>query len=185
MSKKKRQITNLQFKITIGIFLFLIIALFYLGFIENRFMVKEDWVGQELLTKDHLSYDTEFCANKLTQLVHEFHFLDMDIKSEKAQLGTEELLKEQEKEVIQIEQRELNEVKEEFYDYVKLCDEFDNNPTFEICDVFLQEAKDDLDVAQKNADESTGIKHIKITIKSLRNANRIYKGLKVACSNLK
>jgi len=181
---KKRQITDLQFKAGLVIVVLLVFALFYFAFVQDRFTVKEDGVGQEPLIKDHLSYETEFCANRLTELAHEVHFLEKEIKSEKEILGEEELVQEQEQKVIQIEQRELQEVKTEFENYESMCDQFDVNPTTELCATFLQEAKDHLDVAQKNADKSTGVEHIGIVIKELRNAHRIYEGMEEVCANI-
>jgi len=48
----------------------------------------------------------------------------------------------------------------------------------------LQEAKKDLDVAQRSAEQSTGLEHIEVVIKDLRNANRIYKGLQEYCADV-
>jgi len=184
MSKKKRQITDLQFKVSLVIVVLLVFVVFYFAFVEDRFTVSEENLGEQPLIKDHLTYKTEFCANRLTELAHEVHFLEREIKSEKDILGDEALVKEQEQKVIQIEQRELQEVKAEFESYESKCDQFDENPTTEICATFLQEAKDHLNIAQKNADESTGLEHFEITIKELRNAHRIYEGMQEVCVNL-
>lgn len=37
----------------------LIVALFYFAVLQDRFMMHEDFVGEEPLIKDHLSYKTE------------------------------------------------------------------------------------------------------------------------------
>ena len=183
MSKKERRITDLQFKIGIAVIVLLIIGLFYFGFLEDRLIVKEGDPGEQLLVKDHLSYKTEFCANRLTELAHEVHFLEEKIETEREILGEEQILKEEEQTIIQIEQRELQEVKEEFEKYESMCNQFDENVTDEFCVIFLQEAKDHFELTQKNADESTGLKHVEITIKNLRNAHRIYKGMQEVCNN--
>ncbi|PIN87415.1 hypothetical protein COV12_04145 [Candidatus Woesearchaeota archaeon CG10_big_fil_rev_8_21_14_0_10_32_24] len=185
MLKKKRQITDFQFKLGLTILILLIIIIFYFVFVAERFTIKEDSIGQEPLLEKQISYNTEFCANRLTELAHEIHFLEKEIISEKEILGAEGLVKDQEQKVITIEQRELQEVKDEFEKYKSICDQFDENPTSEICVTFLQEAKDKLDIAQKNVDESTGLKHIEITLKELRNTKRIYEGMNNICDNLK
>ena len=181
MSKKKRQITDLQFKAGILVAILLIVGLFYFAFIQERFVVKQDNLEEALLVKDHLSYETEFCANKLTELTHEAHFLQK-ISTEKTVLG-EELVPKQDAEVIIIEQRELQEINEEFNSYKLMCDQFDENPTAELCTIFLEDAKSYFELAQKNADETTGIEHFEILIKELRNSKRIYEGLQEVCVN--
>jgi len=121
MSKKKRQITDFQFKVGLVVGTLLVVALLYFAFIQDRFTVREDGIGQEPLIKDHLSYETEFCANRLTELAHEVHFLEKEITSEKEMLGEEELIQKQEEKVITNEQWELQEIKDEFEVYTSKC----------------------------------------------------------------
>lgn len=90
---KKRQITDFQFKTGLVIIVLLITTLFYFAFVQERFTVQEEAVTQKPLIKDHLSYETEFYANRLTELAHEVHFLERGVSSEKEVLGEEELMK--------------------------------------------------------------------------------------------
>jgi len=184
MSKKKRQITDLQFKAGILIIIVLIMALFYFAFMQERFAVRENSIGQEPLIKNHLDYETEFCANRLTRLVNEIHFLQKETKTEENILGEEVILQEQETKGITTEQRELQEVNVEFETYKAMCDQFDENPTAELCTAFLQEAKDYYEVAQKNAEDTIGLQHVEILIKDLREAKRIYAELQDVCASV-
>lgn len=59
-------------------------------------------------------------------------------------LGKEKRIQKQEEEVIKIKQRELQTVKQEFETHMKIYDQFDENPTPELCATFLQEAKEHL-----------------------------------------
>jgi len=180
MSKKERRITDFQFKA--GIVILLIVGLFYFGFMQERFIVSADNLDEALLVKDHLSYKTEFCANRLTELSHEIYFLQKTISKEELVLGEEKILQEQEQEVLVIEQRELQDVNAEFNSYKLMCDQFDESPTEEFCIAFLEEAKTSLELSQKNADSTTGLEHLGIVVKDLRNAHRIYEGLQEVCN---
>jgi hypothetical protein len=185
VSKKKIELTDLQFGFSILVIILLIIGLVYFAVLQDRFKVIEGGIGQDSFIKDNLDYNTEFCANRLTELAHEAHFLQKDINSKEEILGQEELVLSQEQDVIQIEQRELKEIQNEFEKYINLCDEFDKKPTKKTCTIFLQESNAKLDLAQKSADQTTGIEHFEIILKNLRNANRIYDGLQNICNIVK
>jgi geranylgeranyl pyrophosphate synthase len=111
-----------------------------------------------------LVYGTEFCANKLSNLAHDIHFIERDIKEEKELMKKESAVAKEEEKVIAIEQEELNKLKSEFQKYKDLCDEFDQNPTEELCSQFLKDAKYDLELLPKDS-----------------RANRIYNNLVKIC----
>lgn len=167
LMKKKKQITEKQFKKGLFILVIVIIFIFYMANIEERYMVSKDLPSKN--HKDHLKYKTEFCANKLTELAHEIEFL----KGETAQNLDEEF---QQKMTIQIKN-----IENEFTSYSMLCNQLDANPDSKICDAFIKEAELDLEVAQAHANQTKGLEHFEIVIKQLGKSSRIYKGLKNYC----
>lgn len=167
MAKSFRQITETQFKIGIAVIIILFIGLLYYAVIEDRLQVRESdvlFVEDSLIKNQPLVYKTEFCANKLSNLAHEIHFFERDIKEETELIKRESTILDKEQKVLEIEQEELNELKSEFEKYKKLCDEFDQKPTKDLCNQFLKEAKQGLESAPED-----------------KKAARIYKNLLKEC----
>ena len=94
-------------------------------------------------------------------------------------------LLEEEKMVVQIEQREITDIRTEFDKYLEMCDEFDKNPSSELCSKFLNESKQKLIIAQENAEDSKATDWFKYNIHDIRQAQRIYKGIQEKCSGVK
>jgi hypothetical protein len=167
MIKKIRQIIETKFKIIIVIMTALFVVLLYYGIMHDRFQVHESngiFAENQLIKNQPLVYGTEFCANKLSNLAHDIHFIERDIKEEKELMKKESAVAKEEEKVIAIEQEELNKLKSEFQKYKDLCDEFDQNPTEELCSQFLKDAKYDLELLPKDS-----------------RANRIYNNLVKIC----
>ena len=147
MAKDFRQITETQFKIGIAVIIILFIGLLYYAVIEDRFRVSESdvpFVEDSLIKNQPLVYKTEFCAKKLSNLAHEVHFFERDIKEGTELIKKGSTILDKEQKVLEIEQEELSELKSEFENHKKLCDEFDQKPTIELCNQFLKEAKNNL-----------------------------------------
>lgn len=152
MVKKSRKITETQFKLGIAVAVVLFIGLFYYAITSDRLQVHESdfLLGEDTLTKQPLSYKTEFCANRLSNLAHEIHFFEGDIAKETEIIKKEGTILNKEETIIELEQVELSELKSQFEKYKKSCDEFDENPTTELCNKFLEEAKQNLDLSPKD-----------------------------------
>ena len=182
MVKERKHITKTQFWIGVIVIAIIILALFYYADLYDRLTVQEEsFVENPIISPDHpLRYQTEFCASKLTDLAHEIHFLEKDIKEEEEIFESE--IKVSPEEVIIIEQRELTVIKEEFDEYKSLCDQFDKQPTDQLCNQFLEEAKHNLELAQENAQlaDSKGV--LESSLHDLRKAKRIYVNLQQMCS---
>ena len=103
------------------------------------------------------------------------------------QKGEAKHIEEGEKKVIQIEQREIPKVKAEFDRYKEMCDQFDINPTEELCTQFLDEANNNLELVRENAEalESKGIiEQIRMQLHDLRKAERVYENLQIRCEGI-
>jgi hypothetical protein len=187
MVKKIKQITKTQFHLGIVVIILLFIGLLCFSIINNRFRVKEDstFVKNALTSPKHpLSYKTEFCASKLTDLAYEIHFLEKDISEQEQLIEKDGSLLKDERAVIEIEQREMSAVRKEFDEYRILCRQFDESPTPELCGQFLEEAKHYLDLAQENAkaEESKGIIELSLlSFHDLGKSKRIYEGIQTKC----
>jgi hypothetical protein len=158
-------------------------ALFYFSVLEDLLSVKDTSAGTSLLaTNRPVYYSNEFCASRLTDLIHEYHFLESDIRKEEELLGGEEILSANESEVIKIEQRELKIIEKEFFRYKSLCDSFEENPTPELCSMFLEETSTILERAKQNAENAMDtVSWIKYALKDLQKAQRMYNGIKAIC----
>jgi hypothetical protein len=179
-----KQKNSLKFKISVVVAILLFSALIYFSINYSIHEVHEDTFAETPLISPNqaLEYKTEFCANKLTALIHETHFFEKDISAGEEIKEKDTLIQKEEIEVISLEQRELEEVKEEFESYKLICDDFDEQPTKELCEQFLTEAKADLELAQQNAESSDGVlSWIETSHKNLRRANRIYNELNKTC----
>ena len=190
MSKKIKQITETQFRMGIAIIIILFVVLFYYAVLHDRLQVRESdrFLENRIISPDHpLSYETEFCASKLTNLAHEIHFIGQEVEQQKNLVEIDDPIEEGEKKIIKIEQREITEVKAEFERYKDMCDQFDINPTKELCNQFLDEANNKLELVRENAEalKSKGIlDQIQIQLYDLRKADRIYENLQVKCEGI-
>jgi len=183
---KKKEFTKTQIKIVSFVVVLLFVVLIYFAINYDIHEVQEDSLAETSLISPNqaLEYNTEFCANKLTELIYEVHFFEKDIFVGEEISEKNILVQNEEKEIISIEKRELEEVKEEFENYKRLCDEFDVQPTGELCKQFLAEAKVNLERSQQNLESSDSIlSWMEISHKELRRANRIYNELNDECLN--
>ncbi len=189
MAKKRRRVTDFHFNMGLIVIIIAIIILIYFITINNeRFIVHDEpYSGTQIIPPDdYLSYKTEFCANKITQLIHEIHFLEKDMTLQKKILQGDEIISKEEGKIIEVEQREIKEVKQEIEEYKELCKQFDEQPTLQLCNQFLQEARRNFELAQKNAEVARNIiVWAKISMNNLRQAKRIYKELQYECAQLK
>ncbi len=190
MAKKTKSITNNPFTSGLIIVLIIIFILISISEIHKRFAVREsdDFVKNPIITPGTtLAYNTEFCANKLSDLAHEIHFLEKDIKQQEKIEEDLMMLPELEGEVIKIEQREISVIRDEFNTYKKLCDQLDKTPTNELCSRFLQEAKQDLTLAQQNAKalaNESFFEKLGPHAHNLRKTQRVYSGLQEQCKGV-
>lgn len=184
---KKRGLKGSHFTVGIIGLVVVIIVLFSIVALNRRFAVTE---GEGIVDNpiiapgEPLSYKTEFCANKLTDLAHEIHFLEKDIARQKSIEEELMLLPEMEGEVISIEQREISIIRDEFDEYKGLCDQLDKEPTADLCERFIDEAKQELDLAQENAAElenKSFLERLEPHAHNLRTSQRVYLGLKEHC----
>jgi len=181
MTKQKNSF-NLKIAVVVAILIFSALIYFSINYTIHS-VHENSLVGTPFISPDQaLEYQTEFCANKLTELVHEAHFFEKDISVGKEFSEKDNLIQGEESEVIFIEQRELEKVKEEFESYRLLCDEFDEQPTEELCKQFLSESNADLEISQQNVESSKGIlSWIATSHKDLRRSKRIYNELNEMC----
>lgn len=187
---KEESKSGLKFKIGITLAILIFIAVSYFTIKSDRLTVNEGngFIQDPVLPSNSLiTYKTEFCASRLTDLAHELHFLKREVDKQETIIGEDTDILEQEQSVIEIEQREIAEVQDEFDKYTELCTQFDQQPTKELCNLFTNEAQESLDLAQENAldTESKGLAEwIKITLHDLRKAKRIYNDLQTICESI-
>lgn len=187
MKQKIKPLTGIKFYMVVIFAVLIFSMLFYYAVMKDRYRVKETngFTENPIITSGQtLNYKTEFCASKLSDLAQEFHFLEREITEQKDVMPDyDNEFSEEEENIISIEQREIPIIKEEFYIYQKLCDQFDINPSIELCTQFIEEAKHQLEISQEstNSAKSKGIRKIEISHYDLRKTNRIYDNLKVIC----
>jgi len=186
---KKKPVTTLYFFVFVIIVALVLFIAAYAALTEERYMVKEEHpVDDPILgvkLSEQLEYNTEFCANKLTRLITEIHFIESEISGEEEVLSMEKAIEEEEEKVLGLEEVELQELMVDFDLYKIKCEEFTNQPTEEICNDFLPEAERYLSSWQQRADEApTFFAKMKIVIKELRIAKRINNELQDICAEV-
>ncbi len=190
MVKKTKSLNNKKFVLGALAVIVILFALFQFISLTERFDVieSEHFTETHLIPSgEYLSYNTEFCASKLSDLAHEFHFLEKDMAQQEKIKEQLKMLLEMEDEVIEIEQRELSIIREEFDTYKVLCDRFDQRPTAESCNRFIQEAGSELDLAQQNTQAAVDdrfLEKLEQNTQDIRKANRIYEGLQEYCESV-
>ena len=110
---------DMMFKIGVIVAVLLFSALIYFSVNYEIHSVQKDFFTdtQFIPPNQALEYKTEFCANKLTELIQEAHFFEEDISTGEQIISENEQLSNKEEKVISTEEKELTEIKQEFNNY--------------------------------------------------------------------
>ena len=172
--KNKREISESTFRISIAVFFILCVALVYFAAVKERYVFRED-------SRDTITFNNEFCTNKLTELKQEVDYFDESIQTEQ-NLADSSIAKDINN-IVKIEKRDKTMAQKEFDNYFDMCIEFEKNPTEELCNLFIEDAKLELDAALNKSASSDEILS-SVFQKDLRKAKRIYFGLLEKCSKI-
>ncbi|MFQ5621723.1 MAG: hypothetical protein ACE5FT_07880, partial [Candidatus Nanoarchaeia archaeon] len=186
---RAKKLTKKQFNMRLIVSILLVIGLIYFMAVQDIYGVSEDglFVEHSIISPKHpINYNTEFCAGKLSDLAHEIHFLEEDIGEQEDILRKFGKQIHEELNVIQLEQREKEAIREEFDEYRLLCDQFDKKPTPELCNRFLNESAQHLEVtieSLKALQSRDLLDELELVFHDSRKAIRIYKNLRAVCAD--
>ncbi|MFH1682236.1 MAG: hypothetical protein ABIA37_00415 [Candidatus Woesearchaeota archaeon] len=166
----------------IGIISVIIIGIFYFGAYEDKYSVKESQVVLNKLLEQPLTYNNEFCAKKLTNILTELHFLEQELNKEQELLAKDEAVQAEEPSIIKLEDKEIEEIKAEFDQYRLWCDLFEQNASSELCTLFLDDSANNTRSIQQQIDLTESFwERLNLKMKELSDAKRMDQELKQRC----